>query len=239
VTGREQNCLHRDHRQQATIWIMGADGSNPTQLTPSGANDSTPSATVDGKFIVFESTRGGGSDIWRMDGSGANPTQLTNCGKNFQPNVSPDGKWVVYRSECDVKNALWRIPLAGGQPVRITENSAWWPWVSPDGKWVACQYSPAAGESRLAIVPIEGGAQIKLLKFRPSLISAMGFVGVATAGITYRIGGRAYGGSQSTVVRRNSCRACRTRRSIVCLVTRWKAISVYAWRGTPIRGLDE
>jgi Tol biopolymer transport system component/DNA-binding winged helix-turn-helix (wHTH) protein len=151
----------------STIWIMGADGSNPTELTPPGGNDSIPSATADGKFIVFESTRGGGSDIWRVESTGANPKQLTRCGKNVQPHASPDGKWVVYRSECDTTGTLWRVSIDGGDPVRITDHAVAWPWISPDSKWVACEYAQGVGNARLGIVPIEGGSDVKLFEIPP------------------------------------------------------------------------
>lgn len=141
----------------STIWIIGADGSGATELTPPGSADSTPSATADGNLIVFQSDRGGGSDIWRMERNGANPKQLTTCGKNIQPDVSPDGKWIVYHSDCDSGAALWRVSSDGGTPVRITEAPAFWPWISPDSKWVACEYSIGGGKTRLAVTPIEGG----------------------------------------------------------------------------------
>lgn len=122
------------------LWTMDADGGNVKELTPPGHYDSYPSATVNGRFIVFSSRRSGADEVWRVDSEGGNPKQLTTCGRNSQPAVSPDGKWVVYVSSCNGARSLWRISIEGGEPVRLTEKGASWPWFSPDSKWVACGY---------------------------------------------------------------------------------------------------
>jgi Tol biopolymer transport system component/DNA-binding winged helix-turn-helix (wHTH) protein len=152
----------------STIWVMDVEGANAKELTPPGASDTTPSVTADGRFIVFQSNRGGPAEIWRMNLDGTSPQPLTSCGRNFQPSVSPDGSWVVYRSDCDSLNTLWRVPIEGGTPVRLTDKSAFWPWVSPDNKWVACEYAASPSETQLAIVPSSGGPPAKLFKVAPS-----------------------------------------------------------------------
>jgi Tol biopolymer transport system component/DNA-binding winged helix-turn-helix (wHTH) protein len=151
----------------STIWTMDADGANAKELTPPGASDTTPSVAVDGRFIIFESSRSRASEVWRMDLDGANPKQLTSCGKNSQPNVSPDGRWIVYRSECEPTGALWRVSIEGGEPKRLTEHEVFWPWISPDSKWVACEYSANAGKVQLAIIPIDGGPPAKMFDIPP------------------------------------------------------------------------
>lgn len=156
--------------QSRTIWTMDADGANARELTPPGNNETVPSVTGDGRFLVFESNRSGGDEIWRTNLDGSDPKRLTTCGRNGQPSAAPDGKWVVYRSSCDSANALWRVSIDGndgGQPTRLTDGSGSWPWVSPDSKWVACEYSPSAGKVQLAIIPIEGGPPAKLFDIPP------------------------------------------------------------------------
>jgi Ca2+-binding RTX toxin-like protein len=55
----------------AVIWAMDADGSNPLQLTHSGANEGfanqQPSYSPDGKAIVFASNRAGPQQLWQMN----------------------------------------------------------------------------------------------------------------------------------------------------------------------------
>ena len=150
-----------------TIWIMNADGTSAKELTPPGSADTTPSVSGDGRFIVFDSNRSGGSEIWRVNTDGGDPKQLTTCGGNSQPTVTADGKWVVYKSNCDSVGALWRVSINGGEAKRLTENAAWWPWISPDSKWIACEYIVETGKSKLAIVPIEGGRPTNMFEIPP------------------------------------------------------------------------
>jgi hypothetical protein len=55
------------------IWIVNADGSNPTQLTVNGSYDADPAVTPGGKSVFFLSNRGVQEDmqdnlqIWRLD----------------------------------------------------------------------------------------------------------------------------------------------------------------------------
>lgn len=48
------------------IWMMGADGSNITQLTTNGSRDDKPVFGPDGKTVFFRSNRGLVWDIWVM-----------------------------------------------------------------------------------------------------------------------------------------------------------------------------
>jgi len=147
--------------QSQTIWAMDAGGGTQKQLLPTGHTDNSLSVTVDGRYLVFQSNRGGGFEVWRADADGSKMQQLTTGGNNSQPHVSPDGKWIVYKSDREGSGALWRVSIDGGEPARVTEQAASWPRVSPDGRLIACGYN-IDGKLKLAIVPIEGGRPIKL-----------------------------------------------------------------------------
>jgi TolB protein len=56
---------------------MNHDGSNKTRLTNQPGQDTYPSMSPDGKFIVFESYRDGHAEIYRMDEDGSNVIRLT------------------------------------------------------------------------------------------------------------------------------------------------------------------
>jgi len=135
--------------------MMDAEGANAHQLTPAGQVDNSPTATADGRHIVFRSFRSGVSEIWRMDADGSNPVQLTS-GTGYHPSVSPDGRWVVYASIQGQRWALWKVSIDGGEPVRLTDKPSRWPALSPDGKLIACVY-----DGRVALIPFEGGTPIK------------------------------------------------------------------------------
>jgi DNA-binding winged helix-turn-helix (wHTH) protein/Tol biopolymer transport system component len=147
--------------QNQTIWSMNAAGGDQKQLLPAGYTNSNLSVSSDGRYVIFESNRSGGSEVWRASMDGSDIRQLTTGGNNSEPHASPAGNWVIYKSRRDDLRALWRISIDGGEPRQLTERSASWPRVSPDGKWVACEYD-ADGVNKLAIVAVEGGRPVKL-----------------------------------------------------------------------------
>jgi Tol biopolymer transport system component/DNA-binding winged helix-turn-helix (wHTH) protein len=156
-----------------TLWTMEADGSKQKQLTPAGYVDEHPTATADGRFIVFQSNRSGTYEVWRMNADGSGLLQVTNGGNNEQPSVSHDGKWIVYVSthmhSGERMGTLWRVALEGGPPLRISDGPAAWPRVSPDGQLIACEYSTLTGSphTKLALIPIAGGQPLKLFELPP------------------------------------------------------------------------
>jgi len=147
--------------QNQTIWSMNAAGGDQKQLFPTGYTNSNLSVSSDGRYVVFESNRSGGSDVWRASIDGSDIRQLTTGGNNSEPHASPAGNWVIYKSRRAELSALWRISIEGGEPRQLTERAASWPRVSPDGKWVACEYD-TDNTNKLAIVPIDGGRPVKL-----------------------------------------------------------------------------
>jgi eukaryotic-like serine/threonine-protein kinase len=149
------------------IWVMGADGSNPKQLTSNaGVLNGLPRVSPDGHYIVFLSLRAGSWQIWRMDSDGNNPKQLTDSvgGVGFS-DVSPDGKWVVWgdKSIFGGEKGVWKVPMEGGNPVRLSDVEADHPIISPDGKAIAYSYEdPSANPPRgVAIMAFEGGPPTK------------------------------------------------------------------------------
>jgi len=81
------------------IFSANADGSNPKQLTSTPGYDAETTITLDGKNLVFTSTRDGDLDIYTMDADGKNVRRLTNeLGYDGGPFWSYDGKQIVYRA---------------------------------------------------------------------------------------------------------------------------------------------
>jgi Tol biopolymer transport system component/DNA-binding winged helix-turn-helix (wHTH) protein len=151
--------------ESRTIWIMNADGSERQQLIPSGRRNVVPSITGDGRYLVFQSDRSGKTAVWRANLDGSDMRQMTDSGAH--PDVSPDGKWIVYdtgdyeTSDDDDLGTIYRISIDGSQPERLTQKRAAFPRVSPDSRLIACSYEDE-GKTKLAILPIEGGAPLKL-----------------------------------------------------------------------------
>ena len=152
------------------IWVMNADGTGQKQLTVGARSSYGPSASSDGRHIVFVSNRAGGTfNVWRMDADGSNPKQLTfGKGENFA-HITPDGRWVVYATVgFGQKNLIWKVPIDGGEPVQLTDEPSSWPFVSPDGKSFVCTYGPANQPGKLAIIPMDGSKSTKLFDIQPT-----------------------------------------------------------------------
>jgi dipeptidyl aminopeptidase/acylaminoacyl peptidase len=89
------------------IWVMDADGSNPTNITDTpDANEGQPAWSSDGTQIAFTSDQdeiGGFFDIWVMDADGSNQTNLTPTapeGDNFaeyEPTWAPNAQIAFVR----------------------------------------------------------------------------------------------------------------------------------------------
>jgi len=147
------------------IWIMDADGRNQKQLTDDASNRlGSLSATPDGRYIVFTSTRSGTFQLWRIDIDGSNLKQLTTSTGGWQPHCSPDGKWVVYHSFGSSGFIIWKVSIDGGEPVQVTDKFASFPAVSPDGKLIACYLrDPQTRVKKIALLPFEGGDPVRSL----------------------------------------------------------------------------
>jgi eukaryotic-like serine/threonine-protein kinase len=106
----------------ANIWRIDSDGGNRRQLTDDGTNG-VPSCSPDGKWVVFNSSRGGDYSLWRVPLQGGTAEPITNYASAF-PAVSPDGKWIAFEDErLPQFQRVGLIPFAGGQIVRVYDYS--------------------------------------------------------------------------------------------------------------------
>jgi Tol biopolymer transport system component/DNA-binding winged helix-turn-helix (wHTH) protein len=153
--------------QSLTLWTIDALGANAKQITSAGFLDEKPTATADGKYIVFQSNRSGATEIWRMNSDGADLQQLTTSGKNTVPHTTPDSKMIVFTHESEGTSSAWHVSIEGGEATKITDAECYNARVSPDGNLIACGYQ-SEGKTKLAIVPMTGGAPTKLFDVPPT-----------------------------------------------------------------------
>lgn len=144
-----------------SIWSCSPDGADQKQLIPGGGINILPSVAVDGKYIIFQSNRGGADAVWRSDIDGNNLLKLSGDDIATQPRVSPNGNWVVYESGSAENGRLSRVAINGGDPVRLTETRFDWVDISPDASLIAGGCDDG-GKPHLCILSVDGGRWIKL-----------------------------------------------------------------------------
>jgi TolB protein len=97
---------------------MDSDGGNTRQLTSCGKN-SQPSASPDGKWVIYVSACEGLQTLWRVSIEGGHSERLTDKVASW-PWVSPDSKWIACGYEPNPgRLQLAIIPIAGGPPAKL------------------------------------------------------------------------------------------------------------------------
>ncbi|HJP94021.1 MAG TPA: protein kinase [Pyrinomonadaceae bacterium] len=147
-------------KDKLDISSIDPDGSNRVQLTSSEDNY-MPTASADGRFIVFVSNRNGPFNIWRMNADdGSEPTQLTFSDGNFYPSCSPDNVWVAYDNVVNADVSVWKVPMNGGEPIKVGEKYRM-PVFSPDSQFIACRYNLESGTRDVAIFSAQDGQPLR------------------------------------------------------------------------------
>lgn len=81
------------------IYYATDDGKIVKPLTTGQGYNAEATLSMDGKRVVFTSSRDGDLDIYSMNVDGADVRRLTNTlGYDGGPFFSPDGNWIVYRA---------------------------------------------------------------------------------------------------------------------------------------------
>ncbi len=87
------------NKTDSDIWLVPADGGTPRRLTSSPKHDRHPTWSPDGRWIAFESNRGGDFQVWVIPSDGGEARKLTSVSTEAtQPVWSPDGKNIAFVS---------------------------------------------------------------------------------------------------------------------------------------------
>jgi dipeptidyl aminopeptidase/acylaminoacyl peptidase len=133
------------------LYVMNADGSDPTRLTNNGARvpntaidevDENPAWSPDGTRIAFDSSRDGQFEIYSIRVDGTDVRRLTDHQSlDAAPSWSPDGRSIAYISDRAGKDYrdIWVMRANGGAPHRITHGAV--AQSPPD--WQALPAAPA------------------------------------------------------------------------------------------------
>jgi Tol biopolymer transport system component len=108
------------------IFVMNADGSGQTNLTPSSTVAFFPVWSPNGSKILFLRYMGGGdNDIWVMNPDGSSQTNLTNSlTKNeIFPVWSPDGSKILFLRDMGGGNRdIWVMNADGSNQTNLTNS---------------------------------------------------------------------------------------------------------------------
>ncbi len=124
------------------VYTVGADGTNPTDLTNSPDSDGYPRWSPDGDKIVFSSYRDGNWEIYTMNTDGTGQTRLTNNpSDDYLASWSPDGSWITFHSSRDGNTEIYKMARDGLSMTRLTtsSDSDWGPSWSLDGQSIVFQ----------------------------------------------------------------------------------------------------
>ncbi len=126
------------------IFTAPAEHGDVRNLTESsGARDSDPAWSPDGKWIAYISDRSGDEEIYLIDQMGKKEEKrITDTGhfKNYLL-WSPDSEKLLYNTE---NNCLYMVDIDGSEPELVARNDhrniETYSW-SPDCKWIAYEFA--------------------------------------------------------------------------------------------------
>ncbi|MBI3829536.1 MAG: M28 family peptidase [Planctomycetes bacterium] len=127
------------------LYIMDADGANPTRLTDTPGYDGGPFFSADGKRICWRrfTPDGAKAEIMVMDADGKNQKALTKLGAmSWAPYFHPSGDYLIFTTNIHGFDnfELYMVDAEGKhEPVRVTTTPGFdgLPVFSPDGKSLA------------------------------------------------------------------------------------------------------
>jgi Tol biopolymer transport system component len=165
------------------IWISGADGSNPVQVTFTGGPQcSNPQwSPADGRIILFDSRRQGTADLYRLNVDSGELRRITSHpGEELQPRWSRDGRAIYFGSNRTGRLEIWKMPADGGEAVRVTGNGGSAASESTDGRFLYYAKTPGPPIS-IWRIPVGGGEETPVLE---GLSHSLNFV-VADRGLYF------------------------------------------------------
>jgi len=102
------------------LFSIGADAQGLRQLT-SGALNTGPDVSPDGRSIAFMSNRDGTMRIWLMDSEGGNLRPISPGPRDGGPEFGPDGREVYYQRFSEVGIGPSVVPIEGGTPRQVID----------------------------------------------------------------------------------------------------------------------
>jgi eukaryotic-like serine/threonine-protein kinase len=99
-------------------------------------NAYSPSATADGRTILFNRVDNGRRGIWRADAAGRGAVEVGTTASG-RVALTPDGTQAIFLSNDSGVQSAWIMPIDGGKPRQLANVYAYLPVPSPDGRSLA------------------------------------------------------------------------------------------------------
>jgi len=149
------------------IWTAGIDGSDPIQLTSTGASAGSPSWSQDGRRIAFDARSELNAHIYVIDAKGGAPRRVTDGNNNdIVPSWSADDHWIYFASNRSGPWQVWKTPSDGSGAARqVTTGGGMVANESADGRWL---YFTRYGEPGIWRSPMSGGPERKIFDGPPA-----------------------------------------------------------------------
>ncbi len=104
--------------QGAGLSTVAADGGPVARLTTLSA-DAHADWSPDGRWVAFDSTRGGSRGIWRIAASDGTPERVSK-GSGRVPRWSPDGTRLYFLGYGAQADNIWRVTMGTGDERQVT-----------------------------------------------------------------------------------------------------------------------
>jgi Tol biopolymer transport system component len=140
----------------SNIWVAPIPSGSPvsfasaTRVTRDNQRVEVVRLSHDGKWLAYDSDRGGNFDIYKLRLDGGDPVQLTtDPGNDFGPAWSPDDREIAFHSSPTGTRHIYVVSAEGSGEVLVASgpSSAHPDW-SPDGRRIAF-FSVTATERKL------------------------------------------------------------------------------------------
>jgi Tol biopolymer transport system component len=159
---RDRLVFPSDRSGNFQLWSVPSRGGSPELVPGSGQDASQPTASADGRTLVY-AERFRNTDIWRVHlgtGPPEGPAKLiTSSTENYSGQYSPDGRHIVFVSDRSGVPALWICGADGSHPVLLFTGdgaSVGTPRWSPDGRQIVFD-TVKRGRAVVEVIQAEGG----------------------------------------------------------------------------------
>jgi Tol biopolymer transport system component/DNA-binding winged helix-turn-helix (wHTH) protein len=154
------------------VWLAGADGKNPVQVSKLGSLTGNPRWSPDGEKLVFGWKKEDRSEVYIVDVVERVPRKLeTNVSRISSPSWSRDGKWIYFRSFEEVGHKLYRCPAEGGNATPVAGNvDGIAPEESFDG--TTLYYAEREANTVLRVASLDGQSGGKEIPGMPAVASS-------------------------------------------------------------------